>query len=226
MAKLDLKDAYLTVPIRQDCLKYLRFLWEGSAFQFQVLPFGLASAPLVFTKLLQPVIGFLRQQGVRLLIFLDDILLFAHCQELLIQHNQLVTSTLHSFGFSLNNKKCIIEPTQKIEFLGFVIHSQKMKLTLHSQKVLKVVKECRHTNNIKSVTARHLAHVIGPMTSCLPAILPAPLHYRGLQRLRNHLLSRRRNYNACSILTPEAITDLDWWISHLPSNNGRLQSRA
>ena len=70
-----------------------------------------------------------------------------------------------------------------IEFLDFVIHSQNSDVDLHSQKVLKVVKECRHMKNTKSVTARHLAHVIKLMMSCLPAILPAPLHYRGLQQV-------------------------------------------
>lgn len=42
--KLDLKYAYLTVPIHQEHKKYLHFSWQGQLWQFRVLPFGLNSA--------------------------------------------------------------------------------------------------------------------------------------------------------------------------------------
>ena len=38
MAKVDLKDAYLTVPIHSDHKKYLRFTWK-KLYQFKSLPF-------------------------------------------------------------------------------------------------------------------------------------------------------------------------------------------
>jgi hypothetical protein len=56
LLKLDLKDAYLSVPIHMDHQKYLRFYWESRAWQFRALPFGLSSAPQTFTKLLKPVV--------------------------------------------------------------------------------------------------------------------------------------------------------------------------
>jgi len=44
LIKIDLKDAYLTVPIWQKHQRYLRFLWRDSLLEFACLPFGLASA--------------------------------------------------------------------------------------------------------------------------------------------------------------------------------------
>ena len=41
-----------------------------------------------------------------------------------------------------------------------------------------------------SATARQLAHLIGLFTATLPAVLPAPLHYRGLQELKHAILRR------------------------------------
>lgn len=38
--------------------KFLRFLWKENLHEFACLPFGLASAPRVFTKILKPVIKF------------------------------------------------------------------------------------------------------------------------------------------------------------------------
>jgi hypothetical protein len=52
IATIYLKDAYFTVPIHADHSKFLRFRWNGLLYEFIVLPFGLASAPRVFTKLM------------------------------------------------------------------------------------------------------------------------------------------------------------------------------
>ena len=77
MVKLDLQDAYLTVPMHRSVCKYLRFCWKGEVYEFQSLPFGLAPAPLLFTKLLKPLLGFLQERGIRIIIYLDDILILA-----------------------------------------------------------------------------------------------------------------------------------------------------
>ncbi len=45
------------------------------------MPFGLGPAPGVFTKLLKPIVSFLRQRGVRLVIYLNDILIIGHSKE-------------------------------------------------------------------------------------------------------------------------------------------------
>ena len=61
MGKVDLKDAYLTVPIHHSHMDYLKFLWKGKAYKFVCLPFGLASAPRTITKILKPVANFLEE---------------------------------------------------------------------------------------------------------------------------------------------------------------------
>ena len=75
MVSIDLKDAYLLIPIIETHQRFLRFAWKGGVFQFQALPFGLSSAPRIFTKVLRSVGAFLRQRGWRLIIYIDDILL-------------------------------------------------------------------------------------------------------------------------------------------------------
>lgn len=76
MAKLDLKDAYLFVAMRDDSRKYLRFIYKKKMFQFNALPFGLSTAPFIFTKILKPVVEFLRAKGIVLVVYLDDFLIF------------------------------------------------------------------------------------------------------------------------------------------------------
>ena len=52
LASIDLKGAYFQIPIHQSSRKLLRFLSEGTVYQFKALCFGLWTAPQVFTKVL------------------------------------------------------------------------------------------------------------------------------------------------------------------------------
>ena len=88
MVRLDLKDAYLQVPIHLNHQHLLTFQWEGKNYMFKCLPFGLSSAPRVFTKLLKPVVGFLRQIGCRLIIYLDDMLILHQNREQLANYTR------------------------------------------------------------------------------------------------------------------------------------------
>ena len=81
MAKLDLKDAYLAVPIDSQHQKFLKFRWNSQTWQFRALPFGLNSSPQVFTKLLKPVVAVLRKLGIRLILYMDDMLVLASTKE-------------------------------------------------------------------------------------------------------------------------------------------------
>ena len=72
----DLKSGYHHVDIHKHHWQYLGFSWgEGDRLQyyeFKVLPFGLATACYIFTKLLRPLIKHWRGQGLRAIIYLDD----------------------------------------------------------------------------------------------------------------------------------------------------------
>ena len=54
MAAIDLQDAYYSIPIRSLDGKFLRFIWEGTLYEFTCLPNGLSCAPRIFTKILKP----------------------------------------------------------------------------------------------------------------------------------------------------------------------------
>ncbi|XP_044151527.1 zinc finger protein 567-like [Bufo gargarizans] len=67
MVKLDLKDAYLTVPVAESSRDLLRFRWKWEIGRFTCLPFGLSSALWCFTKLLRPAMAWLRKELCRTL---------------------------------------------------------------------------------------------------------------------------------------------------------------
>ncbi len=54
--------------------KYLRIVINGKVYQFRALPFGLATASLVFTRLLLMLAVYTHHQGHFLHRYIDDLL--------------------------------------------------------------------------------------------------------------------------------------------------------
>ena len=65
LGKMDIKQAYRNVPISAVDRQYLGMQWEGQVFIDGVLPFGLRSAPLIFTALADAFEWVLKQEGTR-----------------------------------------------------------------------------------------------------------------------------------------------------------------
>ncbi len=103
-AAIDLKDAYFHVSILPRHRPFLHFAFEGRAYQYKVLPFGLALSPRVFTKVVEGALVPMRKQGVRTLNYLDDWLILAQSREQLCEHRDLVLSHLQ-LGLQVNWEK-------------------------------------------------------------------------------------------------------------------------
>ncbi len=122
-AAIDLKDAYFHVSILPRHRPFLRFAFEGRAYQYKVLPFGLALSPRVFTKVVEGALVPMREQGVRILNYLDDWLILAQSWEQLCEHRDLVLSHLSQLGLQVNREKSKLAPVQRISFLGMELDS-------------------------------------------------------------------------------------------------------
>ena len=118
LASVDLKDAYFHVPIFPGHHQFLRFSWQGQAYQFQALPFGLTTAPFVFTKVLAPVIAHLHRLRVFIFVYLDDILIVGQSAQEVYQSVQLCLTHLTQAGYILNLKKSDLIPTQDLVYIG------------------------------------------------------------------------------------------------------------
>ncbi|KAI2647309.1 Transposon Ty3-G Gag-Pol polyprotein [Labeo rohita] len=87
---IDLKDAYFHVSILPQHRKFLRFAFRGEAYQYRVLPFGLALSPRTFTKCVDAALVPLRLQGIRILNYIDDWLILAASENLAARHRDVV----------------------------------------------------------------------------------------------------------------------------------------
>ena len=177
MCKQDLKDAHLCVSLSQDDRKRVMFRWKGTLSQFLCLCFGLAPTPYVFTKLLKTPMTLLRRIGVRLVIYLDDILIIGRTREETIALRDTLILLLQCLGMVINQKKSVMTPVQEIEFLGMIVNSKEIteKTTINKRDVSGFVSD-------RFVTVLELTKVSAHLTSTVLAILPAKLLCRFLQQ--------------------------------------------
>ncbi len=117
-AAIDLKDAYFYVSILLRHRPFLRFTFEGRAWQYRVLPFGLSLSPRVFMKAVEGALTPLREMGVKILHYLDEWLILAQFREQFGDHRDLVLRHLSQLGLRVNWEKSKLSPVQRISFLG------------------------------------------------------------------------------------------------------------
>lgn len=145
-------------------------MWKDQCFQYTCLPNGLSSAQRVFTKLLKPVLSTLRKQGFENVPYIDDILLLGDSDEHCAQNVRGTFTLLDSLGFTIHQTKSVFVPVQEIAFLGFLINSKKMTVSLLQEKANKI-KNLRSKLIIKhEVQIRELAQLIGKMVAASPAV--------------------------------------------------------
>jgi hypothetical protein len=221
MCKIDLKKAYLCLGINEKSRKYLRFRWKNKLYQFLSMPFGLASGPRVFTKMLKPVVAILRRLGIRLVIYLDDILILNQREMKLLTDRNTTLWLLQKLGFVINWEKSYLNPSQSMEYLGFVVESLNSQLSLPLGKVDQIKAECQRLLNLGIVTVREMAQLLGRLNAARMAVHPGPLFYRQLQMLKTRGLLRGKSYEAQIHLDLESRSELRWWRDHLNNWNGK-----
>ena len=221
MCTLDLKDAYFCIPIHDSHKKYLRFSHEGIIYQYKSLPFGLGSGPRTFTKIMKPIVGILRRIGVRLIIYLDDILILNQNKEGLIKDRNKLVWLLHHLGWLINWEKSVTVPTQVLDYLGMTINSIEMKIYLPERKIQGIVQKCQTILSNDKCSIHELASLIGMLTATAEAVIPASLYVRELQMTKTKFLLHNPNYQTLVTMPTECRVEIRWWIHHLRLWNGK-----
>ena len=93
MSKLDISNAYYSIPIAPEHQKYLSFRFKDKYYSFTCVPNGLACGPRIYTKLTKPIFSTLRCMGFVNSSYIDDCLLLGETIEI-CEENETATSTL------------------------------------------------------------------------------------------------------------------------------------
>ena len=216
MASIDLKDAYYSVRIAKTDRRYLRFYWNCKLYQFTCLPNGLSCALRKFTKLLKPPLTELHQLGHIAVAYIDDIYLQGRTHNDCLKNTLNTSSLFDSLGFIIHPDKSVFSPSQHVVFLGFVLNSVNMTVSLTTERALDVITLCKILLEKTRPTIRETACVIGKIISTFPGVMYGPLYYRSLEADKTSSLKQNKGkFDKCMTLSTSAKSELDWWIANL-----------
>lgn len=185
MASIDLQDAYYHVPIHKSSQQYLRIaVFLGSElfhFQFQALPFGLASAPRIFTKVMSEIMAFFHHQEILIIPYLDDFLIAGPSASSVRQDLDTVARIFSSLGWLINLQKSDLEPGQAKIFLGILLDSNLQTSFLPAEKQMNIQSQISSLIASKTCSIRKVMSILGLLTSSIPAVKWSQAHSRSLQ---------------------------------------------
>ncbi len=215
-AAIDLKDAYFHVSILPRHRPFLRFAFEGRAYQYKVLPFGLALSPRVFTKVVEGALVPMREQGVRILNYLDDWLILAQSREQLCEHRDLVCH-LSQLGLQVNWEKSKLAPVQRISFLGMELDSVEQSARLTEERAQSVLNCLNTFRGRTAVPLKLFQRLLGHMAAAAAVTPLGLLHMRPLQHWLHGRVPRwvwqRGTYQVA--ITPECRQTFSPWSNPL-----------
>uniref|UniRef100_A0A914YL49 Reverse transcriptase domain-containing protein n=1 Tax=Panagrolaimus superbus TaxID=310955 RepID=A0A914YL49_9BILA len=216
MVKLDLKDAYFGIPIAVEHRPYLAFRAFGKTYRFKALPFGLAPAPSVYTRVIKPVAAFFRARGILLIVYLDDWFFLAKTKQKLLVDLGFVRATFMALGLMINESKSQLIPTRQIEFLGLQVDSSSMTLSVPAEKQNRIGKVARQILATPFVSAAILSKLCGSLASIKLASNYSSLKARFLQRMLKSVDNSKDLENQKIALTAEAKEEAKFWASNNP----------
>ena len=115
---IDLKSGYYQIEMEEADKEKTAFITHRSLFEFNRLPFGLASAPPIFQHLIQNVIG--SAQNVYAIAYLDYIIVYSKTYEEHLTHLRDIFERLDKANLKMKPSKCNFFE-ERVKYLGHVI---------------------------------------------------------------------------------------------------------
>ena len=220
LVTLDIKSGFHHIPVHLAHQDYLGFEWQGKFYKWKVTPFGLNCSPYYFCKTLKHAIQKARESGLRVSVFVDDIILMSDKTQV-EDHTAILIKLLKDLGWKINWEKSSLQPGEVKHYIGYQVHSNVNGLPcikIPADRVHKLKKDIRRLLKNGQATARILARVAGQCVSMTKAILPGKLLLRNLYRL----LAKRQSWEQILALDQYTIQDLQWWLTGLNDWNYRI----
>ncbi|EED12060.1 gag/polymerase/env polyprotein, putative [Talaromyces stipitatus ATCC 10500] len=137
-SKINLKDAYYHIRIRPGDKWKTAFRTRYGHYKYLVMLFGLTNAPAAFQGYINQALRGLVDDFY--IIYLDDILIFSKTKEEHTEHLRLICERLQTAELYAKPSKCQFYQN-KIEFLGFIINDQGVKMDLERVQIISEWKE-------------------------------------------------------------------------------------
>ena len=233
--KLDHKNGYFHVPIKQSSRKYFGVFWRGIYYVLTVLPFGWKSSPLVYHSITEAVNMYIRSLGIPSLGWIDDMLgmteqlhknssddvQFASAMRAMV----VTTIILFKAGYFMGVPKCCLIPEQYMTYLGIDCDTKYGRFLVPQDRIDKYLPTLKEFLSKQWVSFAEMERLVGKLVS-LECAVPAGMWYTREQysamRLSgvSSLDSRKTREKKYIKITSQIREEWTMWIFFLSQNTG------
>ena len=217
LAKLDIKAAYRLLPVHPHDRPCLGVKWDGALYVDATLPFGLRSAPKIFSAVADALEWILRKNGMQFIDhYLDDFIIYGPPGSTLCEEQLQTTLNMCArLGVPLATEK-LEGPTECLTFLGIEVDTRAGALRLPQAKLVRIRKALQEWEVKRSCTKRQLQSLIGTLQHACQVVRPGWSFLRRMIELErvpkrpHHFVRLNTSFRA----------DLRWWRVFIDCWNG------
>ena len=217
MAKLDIKQAYRNVPVYPQDRCLLGMSWGGKIYADKTLPFGLRSAPLLFSAVADALRWIMTKNGATAVFnYIDDFFTLGKPGSDECRLNlTIMLGTCESTGMPVEGDKCQ-GPVTCIPFLGMELDSSALEIRLPADKLARLRALLLTWRGRKACRKRELLSLIGSLSHACRAVRSG----RAFLRRLIDLSTTTSHLDHFIRLNLEARSDIEWWHTFASSWNG------
>ena len=143
--KLDLKDGYHLIHIKQGDEPKTAFRTRYGQYEYKVMPFGLVNAPATFQRMMNIILREFLDHGV--VVYLDDILIYSNNMEDHIKLVQKVLDKLEQHDLAVSLMQSVFHK-EAVEFLEYIVKTSAVTM---SERKVQSIREWAHPRSVKEV---------------------------------------------------------------------------
>lgn len=220
LAKVDLKNAYRSIPISQESQQVTGLSWfingKKTYLKDVKLPFGANLSPFIFNTITQSVRRMMANRGyTKVVCYLDDFCLIAdsktECQHMVT----VLVRLLRELGFKISWPK-LEGPSTNITFLGIHIDSITMTCSIPDEKIQQIASDLAQFKQKYRASKKQLQSLVGKL-NWVARVMPIGRIY--LRAAIQGITSLKAPSHKI-IINAAIRSDLDWWLDTIPILNG------
>ena len=144
---------------------------------------------------------------------------FSECAANVVETVQL----LDNLNFVPHPKKSVFIPTQILVYLGFVLNSLTMTVSLTPEKAKKLKGAVTRLLSCNRPLIREVAQLIGLIISTFPGAMYGPLYFRNTEGEKAEAIKLNQgNFDAAMELSTNAQLELQWWINNVETAHNTI----
>lgn len=226
MFSFDIRGAYHHIDIYPEHRTFLGFSWTENGqiklYVFNSLPFGLATAGHVFSKVVRTIVKFWRSMGVKVITFLDDGLGGDISYENALLASNFIKESIQNFGFLLANEKCDWDPKLQSVWLGHFICMKSGRLFITEERISRLELAIGSLLSqlkgqfLQIVPARFAASIAGQIIS-LQNVLGKIVRLKTREMYK--CINSRLSWDSPVYISEEAVIELNFWLKSVRDLN-------